>query len=174
MPLANEIHLGYVGIDRVMQKLGEMRMEIPSDPQAFLHDFGDITFPETVQEGLDKALISVIEELPGWEYKEKTTGHFPHHKFTTPWGERETSGFNLYIRYDPVETDRTVEDMTLSIGLSSRYFPCILDAEDEHGTIGPSFSIAKAMEKMLLCKKEITKVLPFFWDAEFIVREIWY
>ena len=187
MPYDRELHFGYVGPDKVFEFAD--RVGVPMCD----HEGLAITlesFRANPNDGADfdtnrfdaalrRAFIGTIESL-GWEHGKVTLNGVIQNNpryigVMSPWGAREAGVWRLQAIFDPNEMGDTPEQLTLGVNLSSRYFPSIIDMEDQHGTIGPVLTFDKALfDKIEVCKRELIKEIPELYDAEVFLRDKFY
>lgn len=182
MPAACEIHLGFIGpkaIYDTIDALGLEVLDIDGNPTTTddlrSNSFDLIEFEAEslikIEDLLDEAYKAVASRM-GWTFVGQ--GHGAHTVYDTPFGRRETSSFSLCLTYDNDEIGDRPEDATIGVNLSSRYFPTVLDIDDEHGGLGTVIDIGSLMPQIDICREEIVKRLPAFGEAKVLIREIFY
>jgi hypothetical protein len=90
--------------------------------------------------------------------------------YDTQWGLRETRPFDMELIFDRWEMGETVDDMTLSVGLSGRYFPTFLDMSDPHGGIY-NFDLRAGQEWIDIAIEEIVKQIPEMDGSTVFIKE---
>jgi hypothetical protein len=179
MPVDREIHFGFIGpaaiyklveeLDVPVQTYDEAPTTLKELRQAPFDLFEmDITKIEPVLEEIYDAITARL----GWTKTGQNDQGYTIYQ--TPFGERVASSCWLCLNYDPDEIGDEPEDATIGINLSSRYFPCILDIENPHGTLGNVVDFDALVSQIAICREEIVKRLPAFADAKVFFREIFY
>lgn len=88
----------------------------------------------------------------------------------TPKGKREMHALSLEVSYDPYEMGDELEDAVLSVALTGRYRPTLLDWEEPHGAPYVLELDDKLMQSIDLIKKKIAEKFPIFESAYPIVK----
>ena len=166
-----EIHLAFVGAEKIVELLNNLGFEFEVD--GFIQECEDncnsFEFIEDMNQHARKA-HNEAAKMSGWTLV-KDDVRLP--EYMTPYGHRKVAPFDFGIYFDTDTMGETPEDMTMGVALSGRYFPTFLDIENAHGTIY-NFSLDKNKAQIDLAREEIVKELPFMKDAEVILREIYY
>ena len=190
MPFDREIHLGYVGPDKVFDFIDRMKFRLvnnndvvinlskddfrKTEDQFYIND-ADIS---VLQPKLRKAYMNTIRAF-GWDYGKivgaKRADAARYIGVISPWGNREAVVWGINVYYDPYEVSDTTEEITLGVDLSGRYFPTMLDMKDPHGTMGSVITIDNdLLNNVKICKDELVKEIPELYDAELYIKEIFY
>lgn len=190
MPAHYELHYGYPDLESACSFLIRENISIVAESEDSAHKYQDAELIrkisasdycwspaddwDRVENKLHQAWLDSIDEL-GW----KILGHVNRWGddiplLDTPYGQRETSGWNLVVQYDPDEVGDTIEQLSIGVNLTSRYFPIYLDMSDPHGTIPLVFNTL--MEgRIEVAKRNIKKHVPSIGsDAVLFVRDIFY
>ena len=194
MPFDREIHFGYVGPTRVWDFASRIGADIIDDSTRTTKLVTEADFranPHRAQ--LDPTVCTKYEPLlrqayrntilaQGWQIvpakniANKRGPHYKDHVYVNcPWGIREASFWNIDTYFDPYEVGDGVEEITLGVDLSGRYFPKMLDMHDAHGTMGSVILFNQVlMNQIAICKRELIAVIPELHDAEVYIKEIFY
>lgn len=190
MPFDREIHLGYVGPDKVFDFIQRMNLTVVDreddpvkqtanqfrqNPEGFDISTADkiILIPK-----LRTAYINTIQAF-GWQHGKivgkNTANDSRYIGIISPWGNREAVVWDLDVYFDPHEVGDSAEEITLGVDLSGRYFPTMLDMKDPHGTMGSVITFnQELLDKVKVCKDELVKEIPELYDAELYVKERFY
>lgn len=183
MPTGYEIQIGFVGPNAIYDAVDALKLDVldygesePTTTQALktkpfdLFEFSDESNAR-IEGALTEAYKAVAARL-GWTFVREDDERYMI--YDTPYGRRQTPGFLFGLEYDEDEVCDEPEDATLGIGLSSRYFPAVLDMESAHGTLRTASGLEEMMPVIAICREEIVKRLPAFAEAKVYIREIFY
>ena len=194
MPFDREIHFGYVGPTQVWDFASRIGANIIDDSTRTTRIITEADFrtkPQRAQ--LDPAVCTKYKPLlrkaycntilaQGWQIipaKNIANKQGPHCKdhiyVNCPWGIREARLWDIDIYFDPHEVGDGVEEVTLGVNLSGRYFPTMLDMKDPYGAMGSIILFNQTlMDQIAICKRELIAAIPEMQDAEVYVKEIFY
>lgn len=194
MPFDREIHFGYVGPTRVWDfasRIGADIINYSTHTTRIVTEVDFRTKPQSAQ--LDPNVCAKYEPLlrqaycntilaQGWQIipakniANKQGPHCNDHIYVnSPWGIREASFWNIDTYFDPHEVGDGVEEVTLGVCLSGRYFPTMLDMKDPYGTMGSVILFNQDLVNLIdICKRELIGVIPELHDADVYIKEIFY
>lgn len=187
MPIGNEIHFGFVGVEDTLKAahaLGmitsEKLVEYQSNQKKFLDvvNFGGEKEIQLVPDRYDTLLMDVYENTLtrlGWTFS-KPIQNGRYYLVESPYGERTAVPFGMNFLYDPDEAGDYPEDVSLGVSLSSRYFPTLLDMESTHGGLSNSIIMNTESPIIETAKVEILYAFPQFrvLKPQVFLRTIFY
>ena len=175
-----EVHLAIKGTRNIVELTNSLGLEILGNYNRKVSDKDFIADPSCycglggTYNGIDKKIIKAWKnsiKRKGW----KALLHEDERFFVinTEFGNREAKPWSLYICYDPWEVGDWPEDATISINLSSRYFPCFIDMKNDCGGLY-SLDLTEIMSNVIIAQEEIVKVVPEFSILKPILRDKFY
>jgi hypothetical protein len=157
------------GQRKSMMKMGEWEdfLKMPVNEQRAIRFSGSFEKP------LKAASIETLAALEWKTFKLENDLNGVMIGVDSPWGARRARVWRMNVGFDPDEMGDT--ELTLGVNLSSRYYPSILDMQDESGTLGNCFSFNKENNRKIeICKEQIIKQIPEMHDAEVYIRQLFY
>jgi hypothetical protein len=184
MPYDIELHFGYPTSKQSFEfadRLGEYftfngqrkSMNMGQWEDFLKNDQRAIEISGSFENPLKTAFIETLAELEWKTFKLENDLNGVMIGVDSPWGARRSRVWRMHSMFDPDEMGDT--ELTLGVNLSSRYYPSILDMQDESGTLGNCFSFNKENNRKIeICKEQIIKQIPEMHDAEVYIRQLFY
>jgi len=185
MPADKELHFGFTGPKEIWDAVQNIDGRLLNELEPMTFDllqsstFDTVEFEpsDSLKAALTRAYENTLTRL-GYRFQKSTEAYLSdrYYDINTPWGVRTAHSWDLCIQYDPDEIGDALDEMTLGVDLSSRYFPCLVDLKDPNGTLGSVVKIKSLMEMdaTKIAIEEIIKAIPYFANAELYLRDIWY
>ena len=189
MPQGNELHFGFsnskdafafckkAGI-QIMGYDGTDDKFYPITLAQFIEEpegIENLKIPHEIEVALENAYFKTLDEL-GWKWQKQPSKMWPKEfdiLVNSPWGVRKVYAWTLHLQHDPDEMGDGPEDLSVSINLSARYYPCLTDMKSEHGAMPIKFN-TETNRIIEIAKRHILEALPEMVDAELFIREIFY
>jgi len=172
MPQGTELLLGWKGLKNINTALKNFNIkELDLDKEDWEDDWenNDLFTNQNITSQLENAFLRSIKKY-GLIFKNKSDHYYI---INTPKGDRELTGFNFSLEYDPDEMGDDENTITFGIHMSGRYFPTYVDWIDEHGTLY-YIDLEDALNMIKIAKKELIKEFPYVINAKVHLKEIWY
>lgn len=181
MPTGTEIHFGFVGplaVWEAAKSLGCVVLNGDDEEIVTYKDFlkslkedGVVDLDHHLSDQLARSYDRSLAKA-GWTY-EVDSDSYDYRLVQSPWGPRRSGVWDLILQFDTLEIGDQIDDISLGITLSSRYFPAFVDMKNQHGTLGNTISL-EGNSLIGIATDEIKKELPYFANATLYVREIFY
>lgn len=174
MAYGNELYLGIVGEQPVLDTLKSLGLEYSND--GILENDRFMFIEDGLKNAHRDALIEMGLEIidPSRIIRSGRRKLDEGYVYVSgPDGKvRQTSIWRLEVDYDPREMGHEKSDMLIGVSLISRYFPVFLDWNKESGGSGDTISLTPdVLANIEIARKHLSPVLPFIADAPIVFRE---
>ena len=190
MAYGHEVVLGFAGEVESRRAAAEMGLVLDSrlrwDDEDSDDEEGDLSAEQVianmaVAKDVDRRLLDAYRTIlksmgtlvPGFVHVGRTKGARSYEVVDTPLGRREMSPPCLSLYYEPGDGE-PADDAVLGVGLSSRYFPRLMDWRSAHGSLD-TIALDKAFFDLFhFTKDHIAAAVPAFASAVPIVKPVYY